>query len=1416
MATAQFMELNRYFRDITESSDAEEAALRSYLLGFNNSKEKIVWDELLKSRVVVVLGEPGSGKTWELRNRAKLIKQGGGFAFFIPLDRLIDSPLLNSILPSEEQSFRRFHDGAGQATFFLDSVDEAKLRNPKDFARALDEFVRGLGHSPLKRARIVISSRISEWRWHADGDELALRFGPFEIPKEKSAESPSISELCIVQIEPLDRKQVHVLAEGIGLNDPDAFLQALDDHYAWEFARRPIDAASLIAYWREHRLLGTLSAFTEFDLANKLKESMDRNDPISSAQARTGAECLAAAVMLCNRASFWVPDLVLPEDDGALMAAECLPTDWTAEMHKAVLSRAIFDSASYGRIRFHHRRIAEYLAAKWLQKRMEEGCPYRELEDILFLQSDGGWITRSRMRPIAAWLAIGDEPWNRRIRQKILVSAPDVFLTHGDPESLPTEYKEALLNELIARYKGRRRIFLEDDDQILSRLADPALAKFISEKLRDEESPLEIRVLLTKIIRHGRLQECINAILEIVVPSEENELALYAVAVVRDIGDRSARERLAQIVEHEKTMPTRYCSLLCETLYPDVIGPRELADLLRKVKNIQFHSVDLPFYLKRHLEVTLPDDHASELLKGLLDLFQSGADSVKEEDQLAPQYYWLGNIIPCVLNRLLSCARLDGQEAELAARALWLLECFKRHVVEQLEFPDEFQNNLSKHSEVRRVHFELRVLAEMKENPSAEPIGFLFYYWGQIVTLGEADIIWLIYDIGEAISSFQRNVALRFAVALGAARKLPYRRQIRNAITGEPELLKLFNELTSYHFIRLMKSIWYRHWVYEGGMKFRRWRHLIQRRYSGILNKIWCFRHLGSLHDGSAVRALSILASEASGSRNRWGAESWQSLTTKWGRVIARAAGEGWKAAWRKNRPYLPHEAVGLNQNDLISVGLSGINVEIAEGLEIGSLTPSEAEIACRYAINEMNGVPAWFSGIVRAHPAVVSRTLAECIHSEWNIPSDKKNYFGGVFGTLCHTGQIAIPLVQDVILEKLKSADPQHHLVLEEALTILLKNSRPPLGALSTIARQRTHLRKLGDPALSLWLAVWMQVDAGPAIKYLREVLACESGFREFLETFCAGLSSFRHRGYPLIKNPDFESPVYLPEFIRLVFDYIRPEDDIDRSNQGPFSPTPRDDAQHYRSTLLEYLSQIPGREAEEALHSFADSPSFSQYRDVILHLLEKRSRNINDTPSWSPTDIPRFMLEHETTPRSDYQLFKIALKRLRDIKDEVEHGEISSRYDLHPEDKEARLRSWLARRLRDRSRNRFTVPQETEIDLGQKPDLRIEAPSIEPVSVEVKWADNWSVKDLVAGLVDQLVGRYLRAESSNYGIYVIGYKGQKKYWEEWESNCRLSFVDLVRHLGSIANSMVQARCDISGLEVFGIDFSTPAGTKR
>ena len=307
----EYIDLNRTFLDFDEDSDVEGAAFKSYIAGLTGGTD---WQTLLQSRYVVVLGEPGSGKTWELEAQPQKLRKDGLYAFFMRIDVLAAGIFEAAIDAHDSELFRKWLTSQQEATFFLDSVDEAKLKSPKAFQDALNVFVKGVG-SAVERSRVVVSCRYYEWRANTDRQEFMRHFSiPVATSNKRRINRPKANEtpplLSIVQLAPLDAERIKALA--IHRNAPDiaGFMAAISIHNLWDFAGRPKDVENLVTYWQEHRRFGTRTEMIEYDINHKLKESSDREKPdsLTIGMSLQGAQCLAAAVIFCSRFNFIVPD----------------------------------------------------------------------------------------------------------------------------------------------------------------------------------------------------------------------------------------------------------------------------------------------------------------------------------------------------------------------------------------------------------------------------------------------------------------------------------------------------------------------------------------------------------------------------------------------------------------------------------------------------------------------------------------------------------------------------------------------------------------------------------------------------------------------------------------------------------------------------------------------------------------------------------------------------------------------------------------------------------------------------------------------------------------------------------------------------------------------------------------------------
>ncbi len=173
----------------------------------------------------------------------------------------------------------------------------------------------------------------------------------------------------------------------------------------------------------------------------KLLPRDDRHEPaqLSVEKAVEGASRLALAMMFMRRMTIRhsaASDII---DDEAALDPEILLSDWNPNERKALLERPLFGFASYGRVRFHHRSVVEYLATERLRALRAMGMSFRALRRLIFAQTKGKTIVRPSKRPIAGWLALTEN----RIFKMLRDNEPAVLLDEGDPEALSQDRNAA-------------------------------------------------------------------------------------------------------------------------------------------------------------------------------------------------------------------------------------------------------------------------------------------------------------------------------------------------------------------------------------------------------------------------------------------------------------------------------------------------------------------------------------------------------------------------------------------------------------------------------------------------------------------------------------------------------------------------------------------------------------------------------------------------------------------------------------------------------------------------------------------------------------------------------------------------------------------------------------------------------------
>jgi hypothetical protein len=155
------IELDRTFWPVEADQENDPESIRA-MLAFGLGKQ-LSWEDLLGKDRVVILAEPGTGKTEEFRAITRRLRMASKPAFFCRIELLQEMEIQHSLDIGTAEEFDEWINGNKEAYFFLDSVDEARLNSRTAFEIALRRFSNTIGER-LDRAKVFVSCRVSNWR----------------------------------------------------------------------------------------------------------------------------------------------------------------------------------------------------------------------------------------------------------------------------------------------------------------------------------------------------------------------------------------------------------------------------------------------------------------------------------------------------------------------------------------------------------------------------------------------------------------------------------------------------------------------------------------------------------------------------------------------------------------------------------------------------------------------------------------------------------------------------------------------------------------------------------------------------------------------------------------------------------------------------------------------------------------------------------------------------------------------------------------------------------------------------------------------------------------------------------------------------------------------------------------------------
>lgn len=561
-------------------------------------------------------------------------------------------------------------------TLFIDGLDEVRAGS-SDARSALDEIRRRL--NTLGRPRFRLSCREADWLGNNDRNRLQF--------------VSQTSTVTILRLEALtDREIEQILENHRSVKDPRRFIAAAQRRGVGALLANPqtlIMLADVVGdgeRWPEGRR-------ETFDMACRLMAKEQNNEHSHSGQQLSHNELLDTAGHLCmaqlvtGSAGF-----SLDAGDSRYVGLDSLgdtPPDIT---HRAVSSR-LFRSVDERRFAPVHRHVAEYLGARHLAQRIEEGLSERRVASLI---SGADGIVVTEMRGLSGWLAA----LCQQSRDLLTERDPVGVAFYGDLGGFGTQEKHRLLEALGSRDALMRSGLDSRSSETVSILApltgpdmESILQQILSQPSRDREHQSLVEFVLSLLSRGAPLPNLSPLLLDIARDGSRRQyVRLFAVDAL--IHSKTEPERGAEDLKnlldevHLGTVTDPDGELkgaLLAFLYPRAVPPSRVWDYLTERSNPQLYGWHTHFWGHRLLEQSSSQDVA-ELLDDLsvrhadiwpalnshhaddvpLRLLARGLHSCGDDLPLPRLYEWLSAAAPPQWGR-------HSTEAESAAKVRdWL------------------------------------------------------------------------------------------------------------------------------------------------------------------------------------------------------------------------------------------------------------------------------------------------------------------------------------------------------------------------------------------------------------------------------------------------------------------------------------------------------------------------------------------------------------------------------------------------------------------------------------------------------------------------------------------------------------------------------------------------------------------------
>lgn len=1384
------------------------------------------WDTVIQSPVSIILSEGGAGKTEEMIQKSKALQKSGKFSFFLRLEH-VSTGINHALEDSTIDKWNQWKSSSENCVIFLDSVDEARLGGPLHFETAIRSIKVELADH-YKRATIILSARITEWRPSSDFNLVVQLFphyqnqvledhsDDFSLPQNTQSASstavsfsePKIIEASVYRLDVFDADQVRKFIKGRKVTDPEKLMEAIEKTDAWPFVGRPIELDDVIKYWVDHGKIGSRLEMIKSSINKRLIERTEKRktaNNLSLERAKSGAQSLASALTLQKKSRILTsseasvtgvnPDLVLDES-------------WSVLNVRSLLNLEVFDPETYGSVRFYHRSIREYLAASYFVYLLKNANSRNLIEGLFFKKIYGEEVIVPSLRPILSWVILHDDI----IRERVAKIAPELLLQDGDPSELPTEIKSKFL-KLIAE-----KIYKNADDRLnftetgLRRFAKADLAETIRGLISKYKKSHELRHLLLQMIWRADIEDCADICMTIAVNSKEDLYSrCYALRAISSICDLAEQKIVKNKIFADKgKIDTYLSSQILTCIDPSLLSITDVLSILKRTTVEKFESsLSQAAYDVIRIK---SDAEKLEYLQLCVNLLKPNEIATYEWYNVNKKYIWLLKTCGMVIGELLT-SRNPIALNEIVLKSLSLISHVRDEDHRNIE--GDFKAIISAWPAIRYALFWHEIqIRKFENNADALPQWYVAnssksIWWHEI-----GDLENYVTFIANKTSKYEQLIALSVCATL--LRSHNQKAKIESKILAAAKKVGIESYVAKYLHPKPSPE-WKKHELMEKKYKMENEEREKKRANNKSEWIAWLKKNHKKLEDPSVASQGTIWsgadylmrALREGGERNgRWSSGNWRSLIPKFGLKVAESLRTSAKVYWRHFTPALRSlEDVEENSIPLAVIyGLLGIQIEYQDTPSwTQSLSSNEAKLAIRYALYELNDFPVWFKELFQSFPAVSLEVMMQEINWELsNTPANGVMHYA--IARLTQQDKIIHEYLREPLVNLLCTKSPKNDRAFENCLKIIFGVESKDKSKFSKDVKAIIKINKQ-DSRRAFCLAIWMRHSSIEALSELQLHLKSlnKQMATQFAMQFIVSLMGDKWGEPNDFSYGSFKTPEILGELYRLMNKHINPNQDIHRS--GSYSPQLRDKAQDCRNRIYNLLCECSGKQAYIELSRIGDANPENQW---MLKMARRRAELDSEFIAWHPTAVQAFFKSLVRVASNNTELHETVVLKLQDLKSELELSDHSTAKTWMKVSDENELRLNIANWLRTHNNNGFLLPEEEELANAQRPDIRIYMnSSFAPVPVELKLADRWTGKKLLERMKNQLCNDYLRDAKSENGVYLLVSRKKTKKWQRPRSRTHLDFTSLIEYLQTEADKYIVDKPKIKNITVLGINLT-------